>query len=93
MKMKQNKILFVLFVIMILFIVACQSQYSKEMPKYDSELKKMCEDRTPDNWMNMKPMKNGEFTSDESCWGCMSDDGMNHYCTKEEYLKYLSTQK
>jgi hypothetical protein len=43
--------------------------------------------------MSMMPMKYGKFTSDKSCWGCMSDDGMSHFCSKEEYLKYLENEK
>ena len=58
-------------------------------PDDNIEFEKLCKDRTPDNWMSMRPMVDGEFTSDVSCWGCMSDDGMNHYCNMEEYKKYL----
>ncbi len=59
----------------------------------NSEFEKLCKDRTPDNWMNMKPTINGKFTSDKSCWGCMSDDGMSHFCSIEEYKEYLSSKK
>lgn len=60
---------------------------------YDKEFEKFCKDRTPDNWDSMLPMVNGKFTSDVSCWGCMSDDGMTHFCDKEEYMSYLENEK
>ncbi|MBI2131080.1 hypothetical protein HYU10_04915 [Candidatus Woesearchaeota archaeon] len=66
----------------------------KEMPKYSAdelkEFQQLCTDRTPDNWMNMKPMMNGKITEGDSCWGCMSDDGMSHFCGMGEYKEYLS---
>ena len=60
---------------------------------FDKEFEKLCKDRTPDNWESMRPMVNGEFTSEVSCWGCMSDDGMTHFCDKEEYRGYLENEK
>lgn len=65
----------------------------QEIPSYSqSELKefeRLCTERTPDNWMSMKGMKGGRFTSEKSCWGCMSDDGMDHFCSMEGYRQYL----
>ena len=63
------------------------------MIKSNPEFEKLCKDRTPDNWMSMRPMRNGEFASDVSCWGCMSDDGLNHFCSMEEYKNFLENQK
>ena len=93
------------FLALIVLIAACQKNQSsisymsaEEMSRmseantakdYNPEFERLCKDRTPDNWMNMKPMKDGKFTSDVSCWGCMSDNGMSHFCTIEEYKKYL----
>ncbi len=98
-----KKINLVVFLILILFIAACKNS-QKSMEKMDMgdkkadqgfgpEFEKMCKDRTPDNWMNMKPMVDGKFTSDASCWGCMSDNGMSHFCNKEDYLNYLKNEK
>ena len=68
----------------------------QEIPTYSqNELKEfegLCTERTPDNWMSMRGMKGGKFSSEKSCWGCMSDDGMNHFCSMEEYKGYLSSQ-
>lgn len=72
------------FLALIVLVAACQT--AKD---FNPEFEKLCKERTPDNWMNMRPMEDGKFTSEVSCWGCMSDDGMNHFCTKEEYKKYL----
>ena len=72
-----------LLCIVLLAIVSCKNA------DYDGEFEKLCKDRTPDNWMNMRPMIDGKFTSESSCWGCMSDDGMSHFCSMEEYEKYL----
>ena len=63
------------------------------LAKSDPEFEKLCKDRTPDNWMNMKPMRDGKFTPEVSCWGCMSDDGMSHFCSMEEYNEYLKNEK
>ena len=76
--------LIVKFFALIVLAAACQT--TKD---FNPEFEKLCKDRTPDNWMNMRPMRDGQFTSDVSCLGCMSDDGMNHFCTIEEYKKYL----
>ena len=68
----------------------------QEIPSYSlqqlKEFQRLCTERTPDNWMSMKGMKDGKFSSEKSCWGCMSDDGMNHFCSMEEYKGYLSSQ-
>jgi len=77
--------LFVGFLILMVLTAACQNK----AVVFDPEFEKLCKDRTPDNWMSMRPMKDGKFTADKSCWGCMSDDGMNHFCSMEEYKKYL----
>mgnify|MGYP001591920278 FL=1 len=86
--MKRRIILFIGFLALIVLAAACQT--TKD---YEPEFEKLCKDRTPDNWMNMGPMKEGKFTLDTSCWGCMSDDGMSHYCSIGEYREYLSIQK
>ena len=79
-----NKMWFFLFFILVV-VFATGSQKNQN---YDPEFKKMCIERTPNNWMHMREMRNGEFTSDKSCWGCMSDDGLSHYCSKDDYVKY-----
>ena len=84
--MNHIKKLIIGFLILIFLVTACQNDKDTD---FNPEFEKLCKDRTPDNWMNMRPMLNGKFTSDESCWVCMSDDGMSHYCTIEEYRKYL----
>ena len=82
--MKHRIILFIVLLDLIVLAGACQT--TKD---FNPEFEKLCKDRTPDNWMNMRPMRDGKFTSEVSCWGCMSDDGMSHFCTREEYKKYL----
>ncbi len=83
---------------LVIFIMGCKSaeiNNGEEMEmkegaiQADQGYEQFCKDRTPDNWMNMRPMRDGEFTSEKSCWGCMSDDGLNHYCELSEYKKYL----
>lgn len=73
------------FSVLIVLVATCQNN----TVGIDKEFEELCKDRTPNNWMSMIPMKDGKFTSDKSCWGCMSDDGMNHFCSMEEYKKYL----
>lgn len=67
----------------------------QEIPIYSQdelkEFERLCTERTPDNWMSMRGMKNGKFTSERSCLGCMSDDGMTHFCSMEEYKEYLKS--
>jgi len=75
------------FLALIVLVAAC-----KNSQNFDPEFEKTCKDRTPDNWMSMRPMKDGKFTSDKSCWGCMSDDGMSHFCSMEDYNTYLKVQ-
>jgi hypothetical protein len=87
--MKRRIILFIGFLALIVLAAACQNKQIN----YDAELEKLCNDRTPGNWMNMRPMTDGKFTSDTSCWGCMSDDGMGHYCSIDEYTEYLSGEQ
>lgn len=94
--------------VLLVFIAACQdNKTSSQMPSMSAmehskmtennetnpEFEKLCKDRTPDNWMSMRPMRDGKFTSDVSCWGCMSDDGMSHFCNIEEYKEYFSSEK
>lgn len=38
-------------------------------------------------WMKMEPMKDGRFTSNSACFGCMPDE-KNHICNLEEYLNF-----
>ena len=76
------------FLVLMVLVVAGQNK----AVGFDPEFEKLCKDRTPDNWMSMMPMKDGKFTSDKSCWGCMSDDGMSHFCNMEEYRAYVSSQ-
>ena len=86
--MKRRIILFIGFLALIVLAAACQT--TKD---FNPEFEKLCNDRTPGNWMNMKAMRNGKFTSDESCWGCMSDDGFSHFCKIEEYKNYLKNEE
>lgn len=76
------------FLALIVLVAACQT--AKD---YEPEFEKLCKDRTPDNWMNMRHMKDGKFISDVSCWGCMSDDGFSHFCNIEEYKNYLENEE
>lgn len=99
--MERYQIIYIILFTAILFVSACQKttplketeSMSMEDENFTSEFKKLCTDRTPDNWMDMREMRNGEFISAVSCWGCMSDDGMNHFCNMDEYKKYLENEK
>lgn len=42
-----------------------------------------------DTWMFMEPTINNAMLSEKMCWGCMADN-QNHFCSKEEYLKFES---
>ena len=53
-----------------------------------TEFEKICR-QDGNQWMNMKPMKDGQFVSDVSCSGCMSPDGMNHFCDITDYKNFL----
>ena len=86
--MKRRIILFIGFLALIVLAAACQTTKDS-----NPEFEKLCKDRTPGNWMNMRPMVNGEFTSDASCWGCMSDNGYSHFCGIDEYKRYLENEK
>ena len=83
-----KRILLAGFLVLMFLVAACQNK----AVGFDPEFEKLCKDRTPDNWMNMRPMKDGKFTAVKSCWGCMSDDGMNHFCSMEEYKSYLENK-
>ena len=80
----KNKLILALFLILV-FIAGCQSSQK------NASFEKLCKEKTPDNWMDLKPMKDGKFVSDVSCWGCMSEDGMNHFCSIGEYKNYLKS--
>ena len=84
-----KRILLAGFLVLMALVAACQNK----AVGFDPEFEKLCKDRTPDNWMSMMPMKDGKFTAGVSCWGCMSDDGMSHFCDKEEYMRYLGNEK
>ncbi len=89
-KMNHIKKLITGFLILIFLVAACQNNKDTH---FNPEFEKLCKDMTPGNWMSMRAMKDGKFTSDTSCWGCMSDDGMSHFCSMEEYRKYLENAK
>lgn len=38
-------------------------------------------------WMLMEPMRNNVTLSEKLCWGCMADE-QNHFCSKQEYLRF-----
>ena len=59
--MKRRIILFIGFLALIVLAAACQT--TKD---FNPEFEKLCKDRTPDNWMNMKENGNGKFKSNES---------------------------
>lgn len=94
--MKSRNYLFL--ALLILIIASCQNnvnnaqkpmQDNMKNDNADPEFKRICTERTPDNWMDMKPMMDGKLMEGDSCWGCMSDDGMSHFCSMEEYKEYL----
>ena len=90
--------IYLLFVLLVLS--ACQNSKNKinEIAMQGSdehnnpEFEKLCKERSPNNWMNLREMNNGKFISEKSCWGCMSDDGMSHYCNMEEYKRHLENE-
>lgn len=41
-------------------------------------------------WMHMRPMSDGQFTSEEVCWGCMPD-AKTHLCSEEDYQSSLGS--
>ena len=93
-------IIYLFLVLLILFIASCQNNADNakmqvndnmENSDFDPEFRKICTDRTPDNWMDMKPMMDGKLMEGDSCWGCMSDNGMSHFCGMGEYKEYLSS--
>src|SRR3989338_8742259 len=56
-------------------------------PEEKNNFEDLCR-KDGNQWMDMKEMVNGNFIS-ESCFGCMSEDGMNHFCKMEDYAEYM----
>lgn len=55
-----------------------------------SDFRDACKDNGG-TWMLMEPSINSSVLSERMCWGCMADD-QNHFCSKEEYLKFESVK-
>lgn len=72
------------FFALLLMLVACT-----ELTAEQDSFKKLCLENKG-MWMEMKPMKQGEFMAEqESCLGCMPD-AENHICNQQEYTEFLS---